>query len=221
MSEKVLLLDAGLGNLRSVERALRAAGLGDEEGALRVSADPDAVARASRVVFPGQGAFRDAAAALDRDGGALREALHAFVAKGAPYLGLCLGLQVLFDESEEAPGARGLGLLAGRVVRFENAPSLKVPHMGWNEVRGASEEGARAFGLDPRAGRDGVPGPWFYFVHSYHGVPSADRACVALESTHGAPFVAAVARDNVRAVQFHPEKSQGAGLALLRSWLDS
>ena len=199
---KVAIVDTGSGNLRSVQRALAAAGA---DGA--VTRDPEAVAAADKIVVPGQGAFGGCVAGLDRDGGALREAVLAFIGAGKPYLGICLGLQILFDSSDEDPRCRGLGVIPGRVARFQVTPPLKVPHIGWNEVRPGPAGGARALA-------DTAAGTYFYFVHSFFPVP-VDPRDVALTSDYGGDFCAAVARDNVLACQFHPEKSQGAGLELL------
>jgi glutamine amidotransferase len=200
---EIAVVDTGSGNLRSVEKALARAG-----GHATITADPERVARADRVVVPGQGAFGGCVAGLGRDGGALREAVLASIARGTPYLGICLGLQVLFEGSDEDPECRGLGLLAGRVTRFAVRPPLKVPHMGWNSCtrRGAAERSP--------ALRTVPEGSWFYFVHSYYPVP-ADPRDVALETHHGGPLCVAVARENLTGCQFHPEKSQEAGLALL------
>jgi glutamine amidotransferase len=199
----VAILDLGMGNLRSVSRALERAGATPV-----IVRDADAVADAERLVVPGQGQFRDCASALGERSGALAEAVHAFVARGRPYLGICLGMQALFTSSEEAPGARGLGVFAGSVVRFPrdivdpvSRERLKVPHVGWSQVEG-------------RAALHG----WFYFVHSFHCVPE-DPSVIAAHADHGARFCAAVARANVLAVQFHPEKSGAAGHALIASWL--
>lgn len=198
-----VVCDTGMGNVFSVVRALEHAGA----PAVSVSADPDAIARADRVVFPGQGAFRDCAAALSLDGHALGDALRAAIRRGAPYLGICLGLQALFQSSEEAPGAAGLGVFPGAVVRLppgvdEGGAPLKIPHMGWNEARPVRDHAV----LGPSA--------YYYFVHSYAVAP-VDPSIVAATTTYGADFPSAVASDNVVAVQFHPEKSQRAGLALL------
>ncbi len=208
----IAIVDVGLGNLRSVERALARAAE-DARAAARVviSRDADAIARADKVVVPGQGAFRDCARALSTG---LADAIRASVARGAPYLGICLGLQVLFESSEEAPGCAGLGLFAGDVGRLpdraRNGDALKVPHMGWNTVDSGP---ASSRVLDRDAG-------WFYFVHSY-AVRPRDASVVAATTTYGAPFVSAIAKDNVVAVQFHPEKSQAAGLALLARFVAS
>jgi glutamine amidotransferase len=196
---RIAVADLGSGNLRSVAKALTAVG-----AEVVVSADPDVVAGADKLVVPGQGAFGACAAGLDRGGGALRQAVHAFIQAGRPFFGICIGMQLLFGSSEENPGAPGLGILPGRVRRFAERPGLKIPHMGWNRtLRG------------PAAGDGVAEGAFFYFVHSYYPEP-ARAEDVALTTDYGAPFCAAVARDNVFGTQFHPEKSQGAGLALLR-----
>ncbi len=201
----VLVVDTSMGNLRSVARALARAG-----AEVEVSADPERVRAADRVVVPGQGAFGDCARALDAG---LRDALAEHLARDRPYLGICLGMQILFGESEEAPGARGLGVFAGTVRRFDRdlrdprdpERRLKVPHMGWNEVEGAHPL------LPARA--------WFYFVHSYWCEPS-DRELAVGTSEHGRPFCAAVARGATFACPFHPEKSQRAGAALLSRFVE-
>jgi imidazole glycerol-phosphate synthase subunit HisH len=196
---RIAVADLGSGNLRSVEKALCAVG-----AEVVVSADAEVVARADKLVVPGQGAFGACAAGLDRGGGALREAVRDFIGRGRPFLGICIGMQLLFEGSEESPQAAGLGILPGRVLRFADRPGLKIPHMGWNRT-------ARG----PAAGDRVDDGEFFYFVHSYYPQPARDED-VALTTDYGAPFCAAVARDNVFGTQFHPEKSQAAGLALLR-----
>jgi glutamine amidotransferase len=202
---RIAVADLGSGNLRSVEKALDAAGAD-----AFVTADPDTIARADKLVVPGQGAFGACAAALSRDGDALREAVLQQIRSGRPYMGICIGMQVLFDDSDENPGARGLGVLPGRVRKLAGAPGLKIPHMGWNQTqRGPAATDMLA---------DTAEGTFFYFVHSYYPDP-ARPGDVALSSDHGATFCAAVARDNVFACQFHPEKSQAAGLTLLRRFV--
>lgn len=201
----VLLVDTGAGNLRSVERALQRAG-----GQVEVSAEPERIRRAERLVVPGQGAFGDCAARL---AGGLGEALREHIARDRPYLGLCLGMQMLFEESEEAEGRRGLGVLPGRVRRFasdmrdpdEPARRLKVPHMGWNEVEGRHPL------LPERA--------FFYFVHSYYCEPRDPETTVGV-TEYGVRFCAAVARGALFACQFHPEKSARAGDRLLKGFLE-
>lgn len=206
----VVVVDAGLGNLRSVERALQAAAA--ERGLdVRVerSADPERVRRADRVIVPGQGGFGAGARAL---GGGLREALLESMRRGMPFLGICLGLQLLFEASDEAPGERGLAWFPGRVVRLAAAPGIKIPHMGWNQLETSA-------GSHPHLEAAGGSGAWVYFVHSFHALP-ADSSVVKAVASYGPNVVtAAVARDNVFATQFHPEKSQRAGLALLGSFL--
>lgn len=196
---RIAVADLGSGNLRSVAKALTAVG-----AEVVVSADADVVARADKLVVPGQGAFGACAAGLDRGGGALRQAVLDFIAAGRPFFGICIGMQLLFGSSEENPEAPGLGILPGRVRRFADRPGLKIPHMGWNRT-------ARG----PAAGAGVADGAFFYFVHSYYPDP-ARAEDVALTTDYGAPFCAAVARDNVFGTQFHPEKSQAAGLSLLR-----
>ena len=201
---KLVVVDTGLGNVRSVVRALdeaaRRAAIASE---VVVSNDADRVRRADALVVPGQGGFGDCARAL---AGGLGAAVRESIARGAPYLGICLGLQILFASSEEAPGCEGLATFAGRVARLSPAPGIKIPHVGWNVA-----EPTRPTWLLDRAES-------FYFVHSYVVVPDdAGLACATTE--HGARFVSAIEKDNVAAVQFHPEKSQRAGLALLERFL--
>lgn len=207
---RVVVCNVGLGNLRSVERALVEASRGRRVD-VEIAGDPVRVRSADRLVMPGQGAFRDCAAALD---GALGDAVRTHIASGRPYLGLCLGLQVLFATSTEAPSARGLGLFAGEVVKLKGGvdpmttTALKIPHMGWNVA-------------EPTANSGLLSGPaHYYFVHSYVVAPT-DPAVVAATTEYGHRFVSAIARDNVFACQFHPEKSQAAGIALLERFLAS
>lgn len=202
-SKHVTIVDLGAGNLRSVARALERAG-----ATATITADPDAVRRSSVVVVPGQGAFRDSVEGLDRG---FREVLLETVRSGKPYLGLCIGMQLLFEGSEEAPGAAGLGVFKGMVRRFDRelhdpatGARLKVPHMGWNEVTARHP-------LLPERG-------WFYFVHSYYCVPD-DSSLTVATTNYGGELCTAVARDNVFACQFHPEKSQDEGLHMLERFV--
>ena len=203
----VAVVDYGAGNLRSVTKALERSGARAE-----VVADPEGLRAADAVVLPGAGAFADAANSL-RDKG-LAEAIVESIDSGTPYLGLCLGLQLLFDESDEHGVTRGLGVLPGRVERFRekdaNGEVLRVPHIGWNAVRFCGEHPV----LAPLA-----DGNCFYFVHSYRAVPAREGDTVGWTS-YGGEFAAAVARGNVVAVQFHPEKSQAAGKKLLDAFVD-
>lgn len=202
---EIALVDYGAGNLRSVARALERSGL-----KVAVTSDPDALPRASAVVLPGVGNFHDAAARLRASG--LAEALGAARAAGRPYLGLCLGLQLLFEESDEHGTTPGFGWLRGRVERFPAAgpggAPLRVPHIGWNQVRFRGNHPMRA----------GLPDEdEYYFVHAYRAV-AAEPERVAGVVDYGGDFAAAVADEGVFAVQFHPEKSQWAGKRLLDSF---
>jgi glutamine amidotransferase len=203
---RVAIIDVCGGNLRSVQRAIQKVG-----GDVVVTRDPDAVRKADKIVVPGQGAFGVFMRGLvEHDLGApLREA----IASGRPYLGICLGLQILFEESEEQGPVAGLGVLAGRVERLRpDDAMLKVPHMGWNRVRSTGVGDPLLAGLPDE--------PHVYFVHSYHAVPK-DRSLVALEADHGAPITAAIRHDNLFACQFHPEKSQAVGLQILRNFVEA
>jgi glutamine amidotransferase len=209
----IAIVDSGSGNLRSVEKAIARVG-----GRPVVTSDPDVVRRADRVVVPGQGAFADCVAALAARG--LDAALREAIAAGRPYLGICLGLQILFDDSAEHGPVAGLGLVAGRVVRFagrqDDGAPRKVPHIGWNTI--APPPGRRADAEPLLAGV--APGAHVYFIHSFHAVP-ADPAVVALECDYGGRFCAAIRKDNLFACQFHPEKSQAVGLRILSNFVTS
>jgi len=205
---RIAVIDYGRGNLRSVSKALERVA---PQAEVEVTADAQRVASADRVVFPGQGAMRDCMRELDQRG--LRPAVLKAAAE-KPFLGICIGLQMLFEHSEEGD-TPGLGVLPGVVRRFPpermvdaRGARLKVPHMGWNEVHQA----------EPHALWDGIAdGSRFYFVHSYYA-EAAEPALVAAFSVYGFPFTCAVARANIFAVQFHPEKSQSAGLRLLENF---
>ena len=203
----IVVVDYGMGNLRSVSKALESLG-----AAVHVSADPADVARADKLILPGVGAFPAAMRELSARG--LVEPIKAAIGAGTPYLGICLGLQLLFERSDEGEGAAGLGILAGAVRRFaiNGNPALKIPHMGWNQVE-RSPAGAACPVLR------GIPdGSFVYFVHSYYADP-VDRGAVALETEYGGRFASMVWRDRLFATQFHPEKSQSVGLALLKNFL--
>lgn len=192
----ITVVDYGMGNLRNVRRALEQCG-----AEARITPDPAAVRGADTLILPGVGAFGEAVARIDALG--LREPILAHVAAGRPMLGICLGMQLLFSESEESPGAAGLGLLPGVVRRFTG--DLVVPHIGWNDVTVASP--SRLLAQD---------GGCFYFVHSFHADPGPSTTGT---STYGVRFAAVVEQANVSGVQFHPEKSQSAGLDLLRRFI--
>jgi len=206
----IAVVDYGMGNLRSVWQALVHVAGGRE---VVVTADPAVVESAERVVFPGQGAMPDCMRELDARG--LRPAVLA-AAESKPFLGICIGLQMLFEHSEEGDVA-GLGVFAGQVRRFPaermvsaQGERLKVPHMGWNEVAQSK----------PHPLWQGIAdAARFYFVHSYY-VDPVDRGCIAGTTTHGIPFTSAVVRDNIFAIQCHPEKSAQSGLALLSNFIN-
>ena len=199
----IAIIDYGMGNLRSVQKALEKVG-----HAAEITSDPNVVADAERVILPGVGGFRDAIGELKSHG--LVEPIKDVIAAGKPFLGICLGLQLLFDISYEDGEYEGLGILSGKVVRFEVPPEYKVPHMGWNQAKIAR----RAPILD---GID--EGSHFYFVHSYYVVPTESEV-VAIEAEYPEPFCAMVWRDNLFATQFHPEKSQANGLRLLKNFAE-
>ncbi|NEX19558.1 imidazole glycerol phosphate synthase subunit HisF [Thiorhodococcus mannitoliphagus] len=198
----ISLLDYGAGNVRSLRNAIHALGFN-----LTEIQRPEDILKAERLIFPGVGAFGAAMERLHRLG--YVEPLKAYLAEGRPYLGICIGLQTLFESSEESPGVAGLGLIPGQIRRFD-AQALSVPHMGWNDVR---VERASPLFAD-------YAGEKLYFVHSYRAEPSAENADWRLATTdYGAAFLSAVQKGRVGAVQFHPEKSGEAGLRLLRHFL--
>ncbi len=202
MREPLVIVDYGVGNLRSAQKAFEHLG----QPAL-VTSDPNRIAAAPAVVLPGQGAFGTCMENLTAAG--LVEPVVTAARSGRPFLGICVGMQLLFDESEESPGVRGLGIFAGKVVRFPYRPDLKVPHMGWNQLRVRRRVPALA---------DVADGDYVYFVHSFHPLP-ADPGVVATTTDYGIEFVSSVGRDNVYAGVFHPEKSQHVGLRLLRGFM--
>ena len=206
MAETIALVDYGAGNLRSVENALRAAGAED----VTVTSDPNVVRAADRIVLPGVGAFAACARALR----GVRQLVEAMTERvhvgGAPFLGICVGMQLLATRGVEHGDSQGLGWIAGEVLPIQvTDPAIKVPHMGWNDVA-PTPHGDGAELIEPGEA---------YFLHSYHFVPEDGRSIAAL-TDHGGGLVAAVARDNLLGVQFHPEKSQAYGLALLARFLE-
>jgi len=202
----ISVVDYGMGNLRSAQKALERAG-----AEVVVTADPDVIAGADAVVLPGVGGFADCYQGLEACG--LIPAVHAAIESGNPFLGICIGLQLLFTESEEGGRCTGLDVVAGRVVKFKpNASSgIKVPHMGWNEVYPVEGQSCPLF--------DGIEaGTHFYFVHSYYGIPD-DPSATAATTPYELDFASVIWKDNVFATQFHPEKSQRAGLKLLDNFV--
>jgi glutamine amidotransferase len=198
MSQRISIVDYGMGNLRSVQKALAHVA---PDARVEITADPDEIRRADRVVFPGQGAMPDCMRSLNEAG--LGDAVEE-AARSRPFLGLCIGQQMLFERSAEGD-TPGLALLKGRVVGLRRSPGLKIPHMGWNEV----------WQLKPHPLWKGIAdGSRFYFVHSYYCEPR-ESALAAASTSYPDAFTSAIARDNIFATQFHPEKSATAGLTLL------
>ncbi|MFP6766101.1 MAG: imidazole glycerol phosphate synthase subunit HisH [Planctomycetaceae bacterium] len=195
------IVDYGMGNLRSVQKAFEKL---DVEA--RICTLGQELADADRMVLPGVGAFRDAIAELKKKD--MVSPITDHVAAGRPFLGICLGQQLLFDVSFEDGEFEGLGLIPGEVVRFENQPDLKIPHMGWNSLD---------FPQTSPIFKDIPQGAYVYFVHSYHTVPQ-DPSVIAARTGHGTDFVSSVARGNLFATQFHPEKSQKVGLQILQNF---
>jgi glutamine amidotransferase len=199
--QNILIVDYGMANLRSVQKAFEKVGF-----AAGISGDPNRLAEADKMVLPGVGAFRDAIARLRETG--LVEPIQAHIHAGKPFFGICLGLQLLFSTSYEDGVHTGLNLFAGEVVCFGDLPGLKVPHMGWNQLR-IKKPAPHLAGLGEN--------PSVYFVHSYYVVPR-DPALIATETDYPTPFTSAIWQDNVFATQFHPEKSQRLGLAMLHKF---
>ena len=197
----IAIIDYGMGNLRSVEKGFLKVGVD-----ARVVSDSKSVEAAKAIVLPGVGAFRDCMRNLEEM--SLIESIIQSIQKGKPYLGICLGLQVLFAESEEFGACNGLGVLPGKVVRFR--VDLKVPHMGWNTVTVLRH---------PPIFNNIKENSFFYFVHSYYVVPD-DSEVIAGTTDYGVPFASMVWKDNICATQFHPEKSQGTGLQVLKNFGD-
>jgi glutamine amidotransferase len=202
---KIAVIDYGMGNLRSVVRAVQTTG-----AEVRVITAPAEMTWADGVVFPGQGAIVDTMVFLRQSG--FDAALRDWLAADRPYLGICLGLQALFEVSEEGGGTPGLGVFPGKIVRFRLPPEFKVPHMGWNTVRFVQPDSPICAGLP-------ADGEAFYFVHSYHVVPGRSSLVLA-ECDYGGPFVCAIAKGGCFATQFHPEKSQIQGLRVYRNFVD-
>jgi len=201
---KVGIIDYGGGNLRSVANALHALGQDPQ-----IVGSPDQVGNSTHLILPGQGAFGDCMERLEKRG--LDGFLKEWMIADRPYFGICVGYQILFDASEEAPGVRGLGVIPGTVRRFLDEPSLKIPHMGWNSAVSKCGETAVWKGLGAE--------PYFYYVHSYFPEPN-DPAVVVAETTYGSQsFAGAIERGRLFACQFHPEKSQDTGIRLIRNFL--
>jgi glutamine amidotransferase len=198
----IAILDYGMANLRSVQKAFERVGFTAE-----ITADAKRIAAAGKLVVPGVGAFQDAIARLRETN--LAHTVVDYIHSDRPFLGICLGMQMLFSRSHEDGLFAGLEVFAGEVVRFPQVPGLKVPHMGWNTLKIANRSCPLFAGLPED--------PAVYFVHSYYAEP-VDRGLIAAEAEYPSPFCAALWRDNVFAVQFHPEKSQDVGMIMLRNF---
>ncbi|TWU06845.1 Imidazole glycerol phosphate synthase subunit HisH 1 [Symmachiella macrocystis] len=199
----ITIVDYGMGNLRSVQKACERVGID-----ARVSSDRGEIATAEKLILPGVGAFRDAIAELHKQ--ELVQPILAHIAADRPFLGICLGLQMLLEISHEDGRYDGLAVIPGEVVRFPDFEELKVPHMGWNRLKVSGEQPLLA----------GIPDDaYFYFVHSYYVAPQ-DQSVVAATSDYGIDFVSMIARGNMFATQFHPEKSQKVGLRLLKNFAE-
>ena len=198
----IAIIDYDAGNIKSVEKALQK--LGQE---VCITRDPKLLLNAEKVILPGVGAFGDAMSHLNAYG--LVEIIREIVDKKTPFLGICLGLQLLFERSEESPGAEGLGILKGEILRIPDTPGLKVPHMGWNSLE-FREDGRLFEGMQKE--------PYVYFVHSYY-LKAADEGIVTAVTEYGTQIHASVESGNVFACQFHPEKSSDVGILILKNFL--
>lgn len=199
----ICVIDYGMGNLRSVTKALEKVG-----GQVRLSSRPADLLRADKLVLPGVGAFGDGSKELQARG--LFEPLKDVLRKGKPFLGICLGMQLLFEESEESPKVRGLGIFLGKVQRFRD-PQVKIPHMGWNEVVFRKPSASLFQGVGEKN--------FFYFVHSFYPVPQEASLILGTTEYGVEKFPAVVGKNSIWASQFHPEKSQDAGLQILRNFV--
>jgi glutamine amidotransferase len=204
MNPKIVIIDYGMGNLRNVQRGFEKIGL-----EARVTRNKNEIQKASAIVLPGVGAFKDCMINLEKYG--LAEPILRSIEKGKPYLGICLGLQILFSESEEFGSHKGLDLIKGKVVKFKSDPEHKVPHMGWNTVD-IEREIPLLQGI--------VSGDFFYFVHSYYVIPE-ERHWISTLTHYGRPFASSIWKENIFATQFHPEKSQHKGLRILENFVRS
>jgi glutamine amidotransferase len=204
MNPKIVIIDYGMGNLRNVQKGFECV-----RSEAKVTRNKKEIERASSIVLPGVGAFKDCMQNLEKFG--LIEPLLRSIEKGKPYLGICLGLQILFSESEEFGSQKGLDLIRGRVVKFRPDPDHKVPHMGWNTIE-KEREVPFLQGIES--------GDFFYFVHSYYVVPE-ERQWAATFTSYGKPFVSSIWKENIFATQFHPEKSQQKGLRILENFVKS
>jgi glutamine amidotransferase len=204
MNPRIVIIDYGMGNLRNVQKGFEKIGFEAE-----LTRSKKEIEKASAIVLPGVGAFKDCMENLERYG--LIEPMLRSIEKGKPYLGICLGLQILYSESEEFGSHKGLDLIKGKVVRFRPDPEHKVPHMGWNTIE-KEKEVPMLQGVES--------GDFFYFVHSYYVIPE-EAKWISTFTTYGKPFVSSIWKENLFATQFHPEKSQQKGLRVLENFVRS
>ena len=197
------VIDYGAGNLKSVSNSLSAM-----DAKAKLVKSPEDLCGVTSIIFPGVGSFGDSSNHLEEQ--KLFEPLKNWILEDRPFLGICIGFQMLFETSEESPGAIGLGVLSGKVVRFDQTQSLKIPHMGWNKINIKQKSDPIWGGIDES--------PHFYFVHSFYPKPDEDKI-VASTTPYGCEFTSSVRKGNLFATQFHPEKSQGSGLRLIRNFL--
>ena len=198
------IIDYGAGNLHSVQNALKS--LGEETV---VTSDKELILSAERLILPGVGAFGDAMQKLEKSG--LCEVIKEYAKSGKPFMGICLGLQLMFEESEETPGVKGLGIFSGKCVKIQKKDDLKIPHMGWNSLDVAKES---------KVLKDIGDEPYVYFVHSYYIQPE-DESVVSAYTTYGEKIAVAAEKDNVFALQFHPEKSSAVGKRILKNFIET
>lgn len=199
----IAIIDYDAGNIKSVEKALLF--LGQE---VKITRDRDEILGADKVILPGVGSFGDAMSKIHQYG--LEEVIHQVVEKQTPFLGICLGLQLLFEKSDETPGVKGLGILKGEILRIPETPGLKVPHMGWNSLK--FQNNGRLFQNLPEDS-------YVYFVHSYY-LKAEDESCVTATTEYGTHIDASVEQGNVFACQFHPEKSSDVGMQILKNFVE-
>ncbi len=204
MKPKIVIIDYGMGNLRNVQKGFEKIGF-----EARLTRNKKEIGRASAIVLPGVGAFKDCMENLEKRG--LLEPMLRSIENGKPYLGICLGLQILFSESEEFGAHKGLGLIRGKVVKFKPDPAHKVPHMGWNTIE-KEKEISLLRGIES--------GDYFYFVHSYYVMPE-EAEWISTSTTYGKSFASSIWKENLFATQFHPEKSQQKGLRILENFVKS
>ena len=216
----IAVIDYGMGNIHSVIKAIEAFGQ-----PARVAVAKEDLEKAEKIVLPGVGGFADAMRELKKRG--LEAAIIAVIKKKKPFLGICLGMQLLFEASEESEGAKGLGILKGKVVRFKVSANLKIPHIGWNQLRHVTKsplrlrsgQASHQVTSDCSLLKDIPDNSYVYFCHSYYAVPK-DESIAAARTDYGPDFVSVVCKDNLFGIQFHPEKSQSVGLKILENFIN-